>query len=109
MALSKDIEQWLVNEVQTSTSPMWQWGLDAFWMAFIAAYPMFPHGKWYSWNPTIPLGGQFVEEWMNGDRESNSSAGADINDDVTERATVFLWDMFCKHVALFYPYSLFGS
>ncbi|KAI6028149.1 hypothetical protein EDC04DRAFT_2573004, partial [Pisolithus marmoratus] len=67
--LLKDIECWLVDEVDTS-HPQWEWGLDTFWMAFIGAFPMFPGGKWHHWDPRIPLEGQFIQGWLNGDEGS---------------------------------------
>ncbi|KAI5995588.1 hypothetical protein EDD15DRAFT_2133044, partial [Pisolithus albus] len=61
--LSNDIECWLVDEVST-THPQWEWGLDAFWMTFVAAFPTFPGGKWRLWDPRIPMEGQFIQGWL---------------------------------------------
>ncbi|KAG2087714.1 uncharacterized protein F5147DRAFT_541346, partial [Suillus discolor] len=61
--LSKNIEGWLIDEVDSETQ-LWTWGRDAFWLAFIAAYPLFPKGIWPKWNPRIPLEGVFVERWL---------------------------------------------
>ncbi|KAI6149272.1 hypothetical protein BKA82DRAFT_3939434, partial [Pisolithus tinctorius] len=63
--LSKDIERWLMNDVWTTSIPQWAWGHDAFWLAYIAAHPMFPNGSWSAWDPRIPMEGQFIEEWLN--------------------------------------------
>ncbi|KAG2156933.1 uncharacterized protein EDB93DRAFT_1238773 [Suillus bovinus] len=60
--LSSTIQSWLVTLADTVT-PEWTWGRDAFWYAFVAANPDFPNGKWAFWNPSIPLEGQFIEEW----------------------------------------------
>ncbi|KAF8837374.1 hypothetical protein BDN67DRAFT_983294 [Paxillus ammoniavirescens] len=73
--LSKDIEWWLVNDVQTMSVPQWAWGRDAFWLAYVAAHLMFPNGSWSLWDPRIPLEGQFIEEWLNDDGMSSSADG----------------------------------
>ncbi|KAG2357553.1 hypothetical protein BDR07DRAFT_1297435 [Suillus spraguei] len=48
-SLSKEIETWLVLDVHPE-SPLWTWGHDAFWLAFIGAYPCFPRGTWPMWD-----------------------------------------------------------
>lgn len=75
------------------------WGRDTFWLAFIGAYPSFPSENWEPWNPTIPLGGQFIEEWLTMD-EIDGGAQATLS---------HIWDEFCRHVALFYPSPLIAS
>ncbi|KAF8840948.1 hypothetical protein BDN67DRAFT_929416 [Paxillus ammoniavirescens] len=112
--LSKDIERWLVHDVQTTSAPQWAWGRDAFWLAYIAAHPMFPNGSWSPWDPRIPLEGQFIEEWLNDD-ETSSTDGMPSSNGVCE-ATLQLtaehtllfniWESFGRHVALFYPFRL---
>ncbi|KIK95520.1 hypothetical protein PAXRUDRAFT_11402 [Paxillus rubicundulus Ve08.2h10] len=42
--LSKGIERWLVNDVQTTSIPQWAWDRDTFWLAYVATYPTFPNG-----------------------------------------------------------------
>ncbi|KAI6008553.1 hypothetical protein EDC04DRAFT_2581985 [Pisolithus marmoratus] len=104
--LSNDIECWLVNEVDTS-HPQWEWGLDAFWMAFIGAFPMFPGGKWHHWEPRIPLEGQFIQGWLNGDEESSEG---ELDGVVSlEHTLLGIWEMFCRHVVLFYPFALIST
>ncbi|KAI5981215.1 hypothetical protein EDD15DRAFT_2147972, partial [Pisolithus albus] len=63
-ALSKEIEYWLVDEVQDSSLPIWTWGRDAFWLTFVGANPTFPGHGWSAWDPRIPLEGIFIEEWL---------------------------------------------
>ncbi|KAJ8582621.1 hypothetical protein M405DRAFT_708070, partial [Rhizopogon salebrosus TDB-379] len=62
-ALSKDIEGWLAVEVDAEMQ-LWTWGRDAFWLAFVVAYPLFPRGSWPKWDPRIPLEGTFIEQWL---------------------------------------------
>jgi hypothetical protein len=103
--VSQNIQEWLTSEVDTR-SAMWTWGRDAFWLAFVAAYPSFPNGQWPMWDPRIPLEGEFIEQWL--ERSGGDSAGEDLAFD--EVASVSdIWDDFCKHVALFYPFSLLSS
>ncbi|KAG8212836.1 hypothetical protein J3R82DRAFT_11137 [Butyriboletus roseoflavus] len=93
--LCKDIEAWLVT-IPYST-PLRSWGRDAFWLAFIAAYPEFPHGKWPRWNSNIPLEGSFIEEW------TMSSVGSTVNLSNLCQVRQQLWHDFSIHVGLFYP------
>lgn len=62
--MAANIERWLILEVANIRSPDWTWGCEAFWMAFIAAYPDFPRGDWPSWNTQIAIEGPFMERWM---------------------------------------------
>ncbi|KAG1720087.1 hypothetical protein EDB19DRAFT_1605755, partial [Suillus lakei] len=62
-SVSQKIQDWLTTEVDTESS-LWTWGHDAFWLAFIAAHPSFPMGKWPMWDPRIPLEGSFIEQWL---------------------------------------------
>ncbi|KAG0694573.1 hypothetical protein DFH29DRAFT_815197 [Suillus ampliporus] len=100
--LSKEIEKWLVAEVD-ARSQLWTWGRDAFWLTFVAAYPLFPRGKWRMWDPRVPVEGTFVEEWLgrSGDIDvktgSNESVLALLSD---------IWTEFGRHTALFYPFPL---
>ncbi|KAG2098945.1 uncharacterized protein F5147DRAFT_548334, partial [Suillus discolor] len=66
----RQIQEWLTTEVDTESS-LWTWGRDAFWLAFVAAYPSFPMGKWPMWDPRIPLEGSFIEHWLERSNDSN--------------------------------------
>ncbi|KAG2047830.1 hypothetical protein BDR06DRAFT_848817, partial [Suillus hirtellus] len=61
--VTQQIQEWVTTEVATESS-LWMWGCNAFWLAFIAAYPSFLMGKWPMWDPRIPLEGSFIEEWL---------------------------------------------
>ncbi|KAG1737141.1 uncharacterized protein EDB91DRAFT_1237955 [Suillus paluster] len=61
--LSREIKRWLVTEVDIR-SQLWTWGRDAFWLTFVAAYPLFPGGKWPMWDPRVPVEGTFIKEWL---------------------------------------------
>ncbi|KAH0825932.1 hypothetical protein J3R83DRAFT_7630 [Lanmaoa asiatica] len=37
---------------------------ELFWMAFVAAHPEFPRGKWSHWNSMIAMEGEFMSRWM---------------------------------------------
>ena len=100
VTLLKEIEQWLVASVQETTVPQWTWGRDAFWLAYIGAYPSFPSDKWEPWNPNIPLEGPFIEEWLTSDGIDGALPLG------TTDTLSFIWDEFCRHVALFYPFPL---
>ncbi|KAG1800656.1 hypothetical protein EV424DRAFT_1332000 [Suillus variegatus] len=88
--LSSTIQSWLVTLADTVTPEC------------------FPNGKWAFWNPSIPLEGQFIEEWVGGDI---NLAAEDADDGLATPLTHddtldFIWTEFSKHVALFYPCPL---
>ncbi|KAI6140157.1 hypothetical protein BKA82DRAFT_157315 [Pisolithus tinctorius] len=93
--LSKDIERWLMNDVWTTSVPQWAWGRDAFWLAYIAAHPI-----WSVWDPRIPMEGQFIEEWLNDDGTNGSADG------IRHLLLSNIWESFSRHIALFYPFVL---
>ncbi|KAG1728356.1 hypothetical protein EDD22DRAFT_946950 [Suillus occidentalis] len=99
--LSKNIESWLVDV--GSETQLWTWGRDAFWLAFIAAYPLFPRGSWPKWDSRIPLEGPFIERWL--EQSGDHTVIAQEQDSIR----VDIWDEFCKHAALFFPHSLVVS
>ncbi|KAI6137640.1 hypothetical protein BKA82DRAFT_4023370 [Pisolithus tinctorius] len=106
IGLCKDIERWLVEDVNTSY-PQWEWGRDAFWMAFIGSYPMFPDGKWHHWDPDIPLDGQFIRDWLNTDENKMENESGSVTS--LEHTLSIVWETFCRHVALFYPFPLIST
>lgn len=104
--VSQKIQEWLTSEVDTKSS-LWTWGRDAFWLTFVAAYPSFPTGQWPMWDPRIPLEGEFIEQWLK--RSGDDSAGEDSAIDEGLVSVSDIWEDFCKHMALFYPFSLLSS
>ncbi|KAG2147150.1 hypothetical protein BD769DRAFT_1660325 [Suillus cothurnatus] len=108
--LSGTIQSWLLTLMDTVT-PEWTWGRDAFWYAFVAANPDFPNGKWAFWDPSIPLEGQFIEEWVEcGTNLSIEGADEELTAPLTDNDTRdFIWREFSRHIALFYPYPLIST
>ncbi|KAG1761161.1 hypothetical protein EDD22DRAFT_780233 [Suillus occidentalis] len=96
--LCDKIENWLVSSVHTSSS-QWTWGRDMFWLAFVASNPCFPGGAWHKWNPSISLQGEFIEEWL-----EKSSIGVDVAGSMDLHD--YIWMLFSKEAALFYPQPL---
>ncbi|KAG1866335.1 hypothetical protein C8R48DRAFT_772434 [Suillus tomentosus] len=101
--LLKEIETWLVTKVDNRYQ-LWTWGCDAFWLTFVAAYPLFPRGKWPMWDPRIPLEGVFIKEWLgrSSDIEAVKLGGEHslvglLND---------IWAEFNRHIALYYSSPL---
>ncbi|KAI6147709.1 hypothetical protein BKA82DRAFT_164944 [Pisolithus tinctorius] len=103
LELLKRIEQWLVDIMQVTNVPEWTWGHDVFWLAYIGAYPAFPCGKWEPWNPIIPLEGQFIEEWL-AKEETDDMFPHNVSDMLS-----YIWNEFCRHAVLFYPFPLLVS
>ncbi|KAF8341171.1 hypothetical protein F5887DRAFT_888031 [Amanita rubescens] len=101
--LVNQISMWLVDTVRSPRYQEWGWGVEAFWMAFIAAYPSFPDGVWPSWDTTIGADTRFFQQWL----ESGGRAGwchqNDIRDDCLLAFLDKIWSLFCQHTSLFYP------
>ncbi|KIK78885.1 hypothetical protein PAXRUDRAFT_162813 [Paxillus rubicundulus Ve08.2h10] len=107
-ALSKQIELCLVTEVDIST-PKWGWGCNTFWLAFIATCPLFPSRGWSPWDPRISVDVQFITGWLNDNLDLGSCNSCEDSlgcSDSEASLMFFIWGMFCKHVALFYPLPL---
>jgi hypothetical protein len=95
------IQRWLVNIPLDSQH--WSWGRNAFWFAFVAAYPDFPSGNWLMWDARIPLQGRFIEQWL--EDGAASLLGVDHSrEDLLEQ----IWAEFCTHAMLFHPEPLFS-
>jgi hypothetical protein len=63
--LAKSIHDWLViQEDRLRPTSKFFWGVEAFWMAFTAAFPAFPNGMWPNWNPAIDIDGNFIQDWF---------------------------------------------
>ncbi|KAI9567963.1 hypothetical protein HD554DRAFT_2097816 [Boletus coccyginus] len=118
-SLSKEIEDWLVANIESSALSGWSWGRDAFWMAFVGAHPVFPSGRWALWDPNIPMEGTFIQEWLVGgepdselpdselpDSDDASDAGNDLTLSDCSVTLSYVWDSFSKHASLFYPFPL---
>ncbi|KIK97980.1 hypothetical protein PAXRUDRAFT_135179, partial [Paxillus rubicundulus Ve08.2h10] len=56
---------WLVNDIQTTSIPQWEWGHNTFWLAYVATHLTFPNGSCSPWNLRILLEGKFIKEWLN--------------------------------------------
>jgi hypothetical protein len=65
VCLASNIERWLLEVATDRRHPQWQWGLDLFWLSFIAAHLNFPAGEQCPlWNPDIPFSGAFLMRWL---------------------------------------------
>ncbi len=90
----------------------WEWGREAYWMAFTGAYPNFPNGSWPTWDATIELDGRFICKWFYGgrnsarhDRSSSESEGSQSSESDQEdveaaeyHARENIWQRFRMHV-----------
>jgi hypothetical protein len=65
MTLAETIQDWLVaEETSLRGEELRKWGTEAFWIAFTAAYPAFPHGEWPRWDTQIRMEGQYIKSWL---------------------------------------------
>ena len=86
MTLADDIQRWLVaEEPSLRGKELWNWGTEAFWIAFTAAYPAFPHGEWPRWNPQINMGGQYIQSWL---QDLSDDEGSEAGGSLLERSGV---------------------
>ncbi|KAF8345692.1 hypothetical protein F5887DRAFT_1158668 [Amanita rubescens] len=90
--LVEQIAEWLVSTVADSSTPEWAWGQEAFWMAFIAAFPQFPAGEWPVWNPRIPMAGSFIQSWLDENLRNRNFGGSSI-------PLHDIWLQFQQHIA----------
>ena len=68
LMLSYQIQQWLLDIFrEDSEHPLLQWGIELFWIAYIAAFPEFPYGTvWPEWDGyAIPFECGILTNWMN--------------------------------------------
>ncbi|EGO30401.1 hypothetical protein SERLADRAFT_404586 [Serpula lacrymans var. lacrymans S7.9] len=103
IGLMNKIQRWLLIEVVDRHSLEWTWGREVFWMAYIAAYPEFPNGRWTIWSLKISPEGSFLEGWMT---KCTSAVQEEIrlfNDNVDYVSTRgAIWERFQDTVALIF-------
>ncbi|KAK1226717.1 protein kinase [Marasmius sp. AFHP31] len=93
----KSIGQWMAAfSVCRDVSEDWQWGREAYWMAFTAAFPHFPNGDWSDWDPRIKLDGPFMQEWLG--RETGEEDGEKTTGCLEAEAREDIWRCFHQHV-----------
>ncbi|KAG8948540.1 hypothetical protein FRC03_000713 [Tulasnella sp. 419] len=125
--LTKSIQDWLLSGVRDHASNEWVWGLEAFWISYIAAYPAFPLGTWPRWDRRIPLSGQFIEGWLSQEKTDDFGGddydhdGDDYDDDdgksdgdmdvehsmrtesISSNIQELMWSKFCQLIAHHLP------
>ncbi|KAG7098178.1 hypothetical protein E1B28_000146 [Marasmius oreades] len=121
--LHKGIAQWMSSFVQQRHHTQdWEWGQEAYWMAFAATYTNFPTANWPSWDTTVELEGPFIQGWFyrghkstynvhleyseEGSEDSEDSEDLDKGTPDRDRnVQKDLWQRFCVHV--WSGYSIF--
>ncbi|KAL0569854.1 protein kinase [Marasmius crinis-equi] len=99
--LQKSIEDWMMSFVDRRHETQdWDWGREAYWMAFSAANTAFPNGDWPAWNAAIDLEGPYIQEWLNceGVGSSREEGGADsdceIRENIWRRLRLHAWSRY---------------
>jgi hypothetical protein len=93
MKLADTIQDWLVaEEPLLEGKKLWTWGTEAFWVAFTAAYPAFPHGEWPRWNTRISLEGQYIQSWLEGLNDEDGLEADGYSNETWELSVV--WQHF---------------
>ncbi|KIJ68890.1 hypothetical protein HYDPIDRAFT_122721 [Hydnomerulius pinastri MD-312] len=64
LSLANQIQFHLVQDTQEEHVDEWLLAREFFWMAFVAAFPRFPHGDWPNWDSRISMEGDFISYWM---------------------------------------------
>ncbi|KAI0795996.1 hypothetical protein C8Q75DRAFT_730148 [Abortiporus biennis] len=110
--LVSDISNWLNTVIDNTTAPEWKWGLEAYWMAFIAAYPKYPEGRWDCWDARIGPESKFVDEWANSEDYPDHGAAAFCPEEdnkpclVCVSVRVKIWIKFKQFMSLYYPHPI---
>jgi hypothetical protein len=74
-SLAKTIHDWLVaHEDHLRATSKFVWGVQAFWIAYTAAFPSFPNGLWPVWNPAIDINGEFIQDRFRRFAESSDTS-----------------------------------
>jgi hypothetical protein len=64
-SLAKTVHDWLItHEDHLRATSKFIWGVQAFWIAYTAAFPSFPNGLWPVWNQAIDINGDFIQDWF---------------------------------------------
>ncbi|KAF8256942.1 hypothetical protein EI94DRAFT_1761786 [Lactarius quietus] len=106
-SLASKIQQWLIFCIQDQELPYWKWGVEVFWVAFIAAFPIFPLRDWPLWDLQIPMAGPFIESKLdeNNFKETTQKVVELTGEDLLKRREE-LWEEFCTIVQILYPYPI---
>ncbi len=103
-ALAAEIQSWVLDVAVDVNSAEHNWGTDAFWMAYCAAYPTFPQGVWAGWNPQMPVAGTFGGRWLMGAEHRNEEHESVCEGDCKKCMQIRddIWLEFQSFVGLFY-------
>lgn len=85
----------MIETINDHSSVVWAWARDAYWIAYVAAYPRFPHAEWTPWDPDVSLDGQFIHKWLEQRRAHPSGWGGLRQDEKWEEMYV----RFREHVS----------
>ncbi|KAF8256789.1 hypothetical protein EI94DRAFT_1762787 [Lactarius quietus] len=105
--LASKIQQWLIFCIRDQELPHWKWGVEVFWVAFVAAFPSFPLGDWPLWDSRIPMAGQFIEsKLVANDFEETTQKTVELTGEDLVKRREELWEEFCTIVQFLYPYPI---
>ncbi|KAF8124142.1 hypothetical protein EV363DRAFT_1541669 [Boletus edulis] len=96
--LMKNIEGDLLADPHLSNTNPERYFLmrELFWMAFIAAFPAFPHGtNWPRWDPQISMEGDFISRWV---LKDSTDFGYDGFPNAHAAIRQFVWEKFSATV-----------
>ncbi|KAJ8086263.1 hypothetical protein PM082_005086 [Marasmius tenuissimus] len=93
ITMYKSIGTWMQQfKMRQDMSDDWDWGREAYWMSFAAAFPHFPGGNWPNWDSTIELDGPFILEWLGRDRGMEN--GEEAREDIWRRFSLHIWSRY---------------
>lgn len=102
--LLQDIQDWIVTVSAKNEPQSREWGLELFWIAFVASHPEFPSGQWPTWDNRIPLQGQFIAKWLSGAvKVGEELEGLLPSSGGALSARMVLWDLFRTKVSSCFP------
>ena len=79
-ALNENVESWLMSMEHDRKNPLWVWGLEIFWITFVASYLNFPQGVSPQISPVIPLHGSFISSWVANESQDVSDVASILED-----------------------------
>ncbi|KAI0091389.1 hypothetical protein BDY19DRAFT_991109 [Irpex rosettiformis] len=103
--LSYEIQKWLATLSGDKLHPLQQWGIELFWMSYIAAFPDFPDGDmWVSWDPAVvPFRGIFLTSWL---QKLDNKLDKEDPELTTLMNREELWREVMQHIPQYFAQSL---
>jgi len=98
--LAGQIQSHLVQQTWVESPDVALWLREFFWMAYVGAFPTFPHGDWPVWDPRISMEGDFISYWI------ADCKIQEMTPDVLNTTREFIWEELRNLAACLLPFSI---